>query len=324
MSEMAPLLTESLQRLLEQQCAPEQVQAWERGEDRSALWQAVEGMGLPLLLVPEEADGAGGDFEDAAAVMRVCGRFFAPLPLAETLLANRLLAGAGGTLPGGRIGIAVAPTARVAWAGAFDHLLQVKGNEVRLLAADAAAAGAPNLAGEPAGALEEGPAASLEGDTRAEEVFALCALLRAAQLAGAMERVVEMTAGYLGERQQFGRPLNRFQAVQHGLVRAAGEAAAAGTAVDAAAHAASRGHALFEIAVAKARASEAAGVVAALVHQLHGAIGFTRDLPLNLGTRRLWAWREDYGSEVFWQEWIGRRVAARGGDALWQSLTRVT
>lgn len=322
MSEMTSLLAESLQRLLEQHCPIESVQAWERGQDAGALWQAIEEMGLALLLVPEAAGGAGGDLEDAATVMRLCGRFFAPVPLGETLLANRLLAEAGMEAPGGRIGVHIEGRPRVAWGDAAGSVVSVGGDRVRLLSGDELAKGPANLAGEPGATVKANESEAGGSGRLAEEVYAHCALLRAAQLAGAMERVVEMAAAYVAEREQFGRPLNRFQAVQHALVEAAGEAAAAGIAVSAAASAAAQGHALFEIAAAKARASEAAGRVAALVHQLHGAIGFTRDLALNLGTRRLWAWREDYGNETYWQEWLGRQVAALGGAGLWPALTR--
>ncbi len=329
MSEMRDLLGESLRRLLEQQCALETVQAWDGGAPPPALWAALEELGLPLLLVPEAAGGAGGDLADAVEVLRLCGAAFAPLPLGETLLAGALLAVAGVTPPAGSLALSFESLPRGPWLGRTDHIVALREDGFRLLPGDAAEAAAATLADEPRGVLSAGAAALAEGalpaGRSAEEVFALAALLRAAQLSGAMERVVAMAAAHVAEREQFGRPLNRFQAVQHALVRAAGECAAAGIAVEAAAAAGSGDSVpLFEIALAKARASEAAGIVAAVVHQLHGAIGFTRDLPLNLGTRRLWAWREDYGNETFWQQWLGRRIAARGGDALWPALTRNT
>jgi acyl-CoA dehydrogenase len=76
----------------------------------------------------------------------------------------------------------------------------------------------------------------------------------------------------------------------------------------------------FAVAVAKARAGEAAGKVAEVVHQVHGAMGFTQEHPLHFATRRLWSWRDEFGNEAYWQERIGRLVCARGGDALWPLL----
>jgi len=325
MSDLGPLLGDSLAKLLEQRCPTELVQAWERGEDTAALWTAVEEMGLPLLLVAETAGGAGGDLADAVLVLRLAGRHFAPLPLAETLLANRLLTTAGMEPPAGPLALALAEQPLVHWGARASHLLLVEGERLSLLPGDAAEAAEANLAGEPRGRLRQDlPPARAAGRAPEAPVFELLALLRAAQSVGAMERVLDMAGAYVAERTQFGRPLNRFQAIQHHLVAAAGETAAARIAVAAAADAACLGDAGFEIAAAKARSSEAAGKVAAIVHQLHGAIGFTRDLPLNLGTRRLWAWREDYGNETLWQERLGRLVAGLGGDGLWPALTRLT
>ena len=77
----------------------------------------------------------------------------------------------------------------------------------------------------------------------------------------------------------------------------------------------------FEIAVAKVRVGEAAGIAAGLVHQVHGAIGFTYEHSLHFATRRLWSWRAEFGGESGWAMELGRRVAARGADALWADLT---
>jgi acyl-CoA dehydrogenase len=73
--------------------------------------------------------------------------------------------------------------------------------------------------------------------------------------------------------------------------------------------------------VAKIRVGEAAGVCAGLVHQVHGAIGFTYEHSLHFATRRLWSWRAEFGSENGWAIELGRRVASRGADNLWADLT---
>ena len=71
---------------------------------------------------------------------------------------------------------------------------------------------------------------------------------------------------------------------------------------------------------AKIRVGEAAGEVAAIAHQVLGAIGFTQEHVLNRYTRRLWAWRDDFGSESVWAVKLGHLVAANGADALWPML----
>ena len=76
----------------------------------------------------------------------------------------------------------------------------------------------------------------------------------------------------------------------------------------------------IEAASAKIRVGEAAGEGAAIAHQVLGAIGFTREHVLHRYTRRLWTWRDDFGSESVWAVKLGNLVAAKGADALWPML----
>jgi acyl-CoA dehydrogenase len=85
--------------------------------------------------------------------------------------------------------------------------------------------------------------------------------------------------------------------------------------------AADRGDAAFEIAAAKVRTGEAAGLGAGIAHQCHGAIGFTYEHSLHFVTRRLWSWRAEFGAESHWAAELGRHVARRGADQLWPDLT---
>ena len=57
------------------------------------------------------------------------------------------------------------------------------------------------------------------------------------------------------------------------------------------------------------RVGEAAGTGAAIAHQVHGAMGFTYEHTLHHATRRLWAWREEFGNETYWAMRLGRMVA---------------
>jgi acyl-CoA dehydrogenase len=56
-------------------------------------------------------------------------------------------------------------------------------------------------------------------------------------------------------------------------------------------------------------------------HQVLGAMGFTYEHNLHHFTRRLWAWRDDYGSDTFWAAELGRLVCAAGPESLWPGLT---
>jgi alkylation response protein AidB-like acyl-CoA dehydrogenase len=191
-----------------------------------------------------------------------------------------------------------------------------------------------NVAGEPRDTVVfDGVApsalAAADGDLR-DRLLAMGAVARACQMAGALQAILARAVGYAGERVAFDRPIARFQAIQHALARLAGETAIAlavsGSAADALAEALTeRGEAVahdadgifLEVASAKIRVGEAAAAGAAIAHQVHGAIGFSIEHPLHLFTRRLWAWRDDFGSESAWAVWLGAHVARCGADALW-------
>jgi acyl-CoA dehydrogenase len=147
------------------------------------------------------------------------------------------------------------------------------------------------------------------------------ALARSAQIAGALARVAELTVRYTGERQQFGRPVARFQAVQAHLVTIAEEAQLAGLAVQVAALNARPDPAFLDVAAAKTAAGEAATTAARASHQAHGAIGMTKEYELGQLTRRLWSWRDEFGGERSWSRQLGRQLADDGADALWPHVS---
>jgi len=123
-------------------------------------------------------------------------------------------------------------------------------------------------------------------------------------------------------RVQFGKPLGRFQAIQHQLAQLAAQTAAAGAAARAAFDAldADALQAGFDIAVAKQRASEAAQIGAAIAHQVHGAMGITEEYSLHPLTRRLWAWSAEYGSAACWSERVAD-IALEQECGVWEFLT---
>lgn len=143
------------------------------------------------------------------------------------------------------------------------------------------------------------------------------ALLRSIQIAGGLERVRDLTVRYAAEREQFGQPINRFQAVQQQIAELAGAVALAVAAVD---------EAVAEptakrVAVAKVVAGDCAGRAAAIAHQVHGAIGFTHEHVLHRYTTRLWRWRDEFGTESAWAENLGDLLARAGGERLWEVTT---
>jgi alkylation response protein AidB-like acyl-CoA dehydrogenase len=133
-----------------------------------------------------------------------------------------------------------------------------------------------------------------------EELVAAGAVARAAQLAGLGRAVVDATIEYTANREQFGQPVGSFQAVQHHLA----EMAIASKQVNHLAHSAAwsfsqDGYSIERAAQAKIAASDKISALCWTAHQCHGAIGFTWEHDLHLYTRRMLAWKTDYGDSTF-------------------------
>ena len=332
------ILYDSAMRLFATEVTPAVLDEAGDGLWPGALWQAVTDAGYLDALV-----GGPPTMVEAATILRAAGHHAAPIPLAETMLARWLcaavqLAAPGGVLtiapvePGDRLivgGGAVSGTARhIPWGLEAAAIAIVAGREVALASSGAFSWDAgDNLANEPRDTLS---AAGARADARAlpdgidaELVLRLGALMRAAQMAGAMEAALDITARYANERVQFGRPIGKFQAIQQQMAVLAEHAASTLVAVENAARAVAEGRpsAGFTCAAAKIRAGEAAGKVAEIAHQVHGAIGFTEEYRLHHATRRLWSWRDEFGSETHWARELGRQIAEAGADGLWPLIT---
>lgn len=338
--ETRDMLLETAERFFSERCGREVVNAVEKGLWPGDLWQAIEEMGLPLVAVPEAKGGAGGTLADMLALLRVAAGHAVPVPLAETALANLLIAAADGdpkpgpaalalgnlTLSGGRLS---GRLERVPFAAVADRFVAVVGAGVAVVpSGNATVEATPSHAGEPYGTVSfENAAAeySAASPVSAERALELAALVRAMQMAGAADRVLATTVEYCKQREQFGRPISTFQAIQHMLAELASCAAATIAAAETAARDADEGGlaegGAFSIAAAKTQTSEFAQRIAAIAHQSMGAMGFTHEHVLHHYTRRLWVWRRDFGSETFWGAKIGAAYAKAGPDALWRSLS---
>ena len=331
------LLRDTATRLFQDLCEPEALRTAEGGHWPAAMWRAVEDAGLPKALVPEAAGGSGVSFADAMVIVRAAGWFALPLPLPETMLAGWLLARAGLPVPDGPMTVAygdehhpdpatnaaVTPAARPSECpgrGTTRRSLPwtMPGASPSRRATTAPIEPGENVAREPRDTVTLGGRTDQSGDARLDrlQLRAVGAALRAQQIAGALERVLDMTTQYAMDRTQFGRPIGKFQAVQQNLAVLAGQTAAAGAAADMAAEAVDDTIRLLPIAAAKARCGEAAGIGAAIAHQVHGAIGFTQEHSLHFLTKRLWSWRDEFGNETEWNQLTGRHMAKAGPESV--------
>lgn len=157
-----------------------------------------------------------------------------------------------------------------------------------------------------------------------ESMQAAAALGRAALLAGSMARVSVLATEHATGRQQFGRPLSAFQSVRANIAMLA-EAAECGRALVHSAFARASGlqPEPTSAMAAKVVTSRMAGQVARTGHQVLGAMGTTAEYSLNRFTRRLWAWREEDGSQIECARRLGASIRDGTPLALWEAITGV-
>ena len=126
------------------------------------------------------------------------------------------------------------------------------------------------------------------------------ACLKAAELLGLGHAALELTINYAKQRTQFARPIGSFQAVQHHCADMYLDWQATRLLVYQAAAALDRQSApVREVAMAKAKASEAIPALTRLAHQIHGSLGYYRDYPLEIYYHRALAAQVAYGDAFF-------------------------
>lgn len=331
---MDDLFTDAVRQRLADACPPDAVRAIEAGAPVDALWQTLSEAGFADALVPEAAGGAGLALAEVFGAMEQCGACALPVPLAETMVARALLAQAGVDGPEGGIvlaeplqpapegGLACA-LARGAATARWVLARDAQGNAGWLLPLGTAQAQAAGFGPD---RQLHWPAPAVATAARVPGLPALRAwqaLVHAALMSGALQRVFDLTLQYANDRVQFGKPIGKFQAVQHQLSVMSEHVYAARMAARLAFDAAGLQPDPVRVAVAKARTSEAALAVAAASHSIHGAIGFTAEYDLQLLTRRLHQWRQTAGSESYWHDRLGEALL-NGTDASLDWVRRAT
>ncbi len=286
----------------------------------AALWTTLADAGLLALCLPESAGGAGYGAVEATLLLEQLGRATALVPLHPTLVAAilvaelasgeqaaALLAGVGegdrtfalaladepraplrrpavthdgDGLHGTKTAVGFAPTADVLLVTAADGVYEVE-------------AGAAGLTVEPQLLQHQGRAARLTFDgTPAERVAGaegvarlvdLATLGVCAQVTGTCDAALRRTAEYSGQRQQFGRAIGSFQAVETRLADAyialngvRLTTLSAATMLDEHAPEATE-----SVAIAKYWAAKAADNVGHASLHVHGGISIDRDYPVH-------------------------------------------
>jgi alkylation response protein AidB-like acyl-CoA dehydrogenase len=322
---------DAVRQVLTKECTTADVRAaFEEPGTPSGRWAALADMGIIGMTIPEDLGGLGLGLIDVVPLVEEAGRVALPEPLGLTagvaapLLTACLSGDDAGASARARtwleriahgesvaaIGTHAAPDVPVAGAAGADLLLMTAigpdGPAVHAVAAaDVSITPVPTLdqtrrlasvAWQPE--TDTVVASSPLSPALLERTAQRAAVITAAELLGLADAMIDMTAAYAKERQQFGKPIGSFQAIKHLLAGAQVLLEFARPTVYGAAWALDHDEADAgrSASVAKAYASEAALESARVSLQVHGAIGYTWECDLQLFLKRSWALAEAWGS----------------------------
>ena len=260
----------------------------EGGRD-PAIWRGLVEMGLTALIVPEAQGGLGLGLVEAALVAVELGRADVSEPVADSaLVAPRLIADEAqlAAIAAGELKVALVHPVNP-WVADADQAALVLGGSAtgeRLESADPL---------RRLFALERA-----EADTR---MLDHAALIAAAQLVGAGERMLTLATDYAKDREQFGQAIGGFQAIKHHLASVAVALEFARPVLWRAAYALENGHerASVHVSHAKLAATDAAVQAAETAIQVHGAMGYTYEVDLHYWMKRAWALAGAWGDRAF-------------------------
>lgn len=299
------LITSAEQRTMTE-IAGKLVETWLAGDlPVEERWAAVSEIGLDSAILSEDHDGLGLGLADLLGPLRALGPVAHDFPWASALVAGPLFAVAGGAehALGSSIGIAVEQRAR--FADRVEFIAAVSGDGVCITeSADWRQLPLTDLLGR--SSWFTGPQATpltVEPDA-VRHAVAAGRVAEASILLGVADRAIALAVDYAQLRTQFGRPIGQFQAVKHLLADARTELAFTESIVLGAALTVDQGGPLADrdSAIALLGAVETAELAARTSIQVHGAIGYTAELPLG---RLLSAARHGADS------WGGRGALAR-------------
>ena len=329
------MIAETAAKIFTDLCAREVPHKAEAGEYPQNLWDALAENGMPLAWVSENNGGFGANYGEVFGAIWASAQAASPVPFAETLIANWLLDYAGLAPAGGSASFAISghqPSADIPLGMQADQIVffDEARSEIALFDNPADRRSAEDSL-SPDGMTKfifsgQVVVRSAKTDLTRRGVEALVLTVRAVQMAAAMEAALNLSINYVSSREQFGRPLSKFQAIQHQLAVAASECAAATMAASQAASAFAANtsdpeKAWHEAVIAKVQIGHSVEAVTVPFHQVHGAMGYTQEYDLHHYTRRLWAWRDALGNEHYWSKILGEYLSRNTPDEIWKGVT---
>jgi alkylation response protein AidB-like acyl-CoA dehydrogenase len=343
------LLKETARQFLSRECKPERVRRLMETDTAydAALWQAIADQGWTGLIVPESHGGLGAGVVELAVVAEEMGRACVPGPFLSTIFATALQPQHLEKIAAGEIKATVAILEQTAnWDLESIRLNASRDREAFLLsgtklfvpdadvadvlfcvarAADglvvvAVERGAAGLTIDPMRSMDETRKLyrvtfdGVRGDAlrNADIVSAMnvATVALCAEMVGGMQWILDATVEYAKTRQQFGRPIGSFQAVQHQCADMVLLTESARSATYYAAWALTENDpgAQLAVSVAKSYCSDAYREVANRGIQVHGGIGFTWEHDLQLYYKRAKSSETLFGDSTFHRERIASFV----------------
>ena len=317
------LFRETISRFLMTEAAPEKLRdIWSTEQNSTEeLLQQISAQGLSALSIPEANGGlAMGDIA-WSLMSQELGYYAIPDPLA-----NSAYVGAGlicalddsvavkddylNKICEGQLRLAISHECSplVADAELAEVLLIQHGDEVHLVPRDKIEQ-IPNPSIDASRRLatinwqvspETCVASGQAGKNIWRETLNRGALSVAGQLLGLAQRMLDLSVEYSLQRKQFGKEIGSFQAVKHQLANVAGKIEIAKPVLYRAACSLENNHPLSDIHVSQARnfCSDAAALAARNGIQVHGAMGYTWEVDLQMYMKRSWALNNTWGDSI--------------------------
>lgn len=352
MSEIRSMLEDTISKVMKDHCTKELITEAEKGAFPALLWNTIEELGVTTVGIDEDLGGSGGDLGDLMALLKIAGYYAAPIPLAEHILSNWLLSSSGLSIEtelctfGPVIKeeyinfieteedwIISGKASYVPWARDAKYITVIgktEGNSyivANVPLQQCSVHHHENLAGEPRDdvhfneiKLPKAATAQIEPH-QVDAFYDKATVSRVMLMTGALEKTLDLTVTYSKERIQFGRPISKFQAVQQQLAILAGETTASLAVTEYLINKIDFDLHSTEVAMAKIQLGDAVGVGTRIAHQVHAAMGFTDEHPLHQSTRRLWSWRDEFGSETTLAKALGETVLQQQSNQLWKFVT---
>lgn len=308
-------MRDTVRAFLEKECPPKVVRdAWTNKDGRSGTWDGLAELGVVGLSHPDVAGSLGVDEIVVTQILEETGRFALPEPIVEHTAV--VLPVVAEHLPDAVTdpSLFVTGGALVPYAMSATAMLLERDGQLYLVDR-AAATLTPRLSVDRTRrvcAVEWDPSTAAKVGRRDDAALAFDrgALGVAAQLIGLADHMLTTTVEYAKERRQFGVPIGSFQAVKHHLADVALALEFARPLVYRAAWSLARRdpERSMHVAMAKARASEAALLAGRVALQVHGAIGYTTEYDLHLWMKRAWALAASWGDSAWHHDYVGRAI----------------